>query len=216
MSCVSAPVRTIAALALLSSCALMPAGCRAKGQWTAEDELRARVQELESQLATVTAERDESRVKLAELERVRLSGSTDVPADVLAAMPRCAGIEIDRLTGPSSRSASEPAVDVYLRPYDGRQRFVQVAGRVTIRVDRVPVTTAPGLQPAALGQANLDPAALREAYRASPMGTHYSVRVPVAPGGLAPGAQLAITVEFFDALTGQVHTASRLIPLGEH
>jgi hypothetical protein len=210
---------------LLISLALCLQGCTAKGTYTEADELREKIIALEKDLSKASAERDEARAKLAEAERVRLAGSADLPADVLAALPRCAGIALDGLTG-LSRDAK--AVDVYIKPFDGRQRFVQIVGTLTVRADLIPPATAengaqrapgakpgnspPSAPPLSLGTVTLTPTDLREAYRSSPLGTHYTVRVPVS-AAVPPGATLAVTAEFLDALSGQAHRASSVAPI---
>lgn len=202
---------------LLASIALCLHGCSAKGTYTEADELRERIIALEKDLSKTTAERDEARAKLAEAERVRLAGSDDLPADVLAAMPRCAGISFDGLTGLARDGAS---VDVYVKPFDGRQRFVQIVGTLTVRADLIPPPTTDAAKsasdaPAAatpLGVVTLSPVELRDAYRSSPLGTHYSVRLPIS-AAVPPGGSLAITAEFLDPLSGQAHRASTITPI---
>lgn len=183
------------------------AGCRAKGRWSEADELRSQLDAANSRLAAVTAERDEARAKLAEAERVRLGGA-DLARDAAESLPRCAGVEIDRLTGLDRTGAY---VDIYLKPFDGRRRFIQIVGSVNVRIDSLPPAASPPDAPRTLASAVFGPADLREAYRSSMMGTHYTLRLPLAqqPG---KGERLAVTVEFLDALTGAIHRAERVIP----
>lgn len=212
--------------------AALLAGCRAKGAWTEADDLRAKVLELETALSRTSAERDEARATLAEIERARVAGSGNLSADVLAALPRCAGITIDRLSGlgvgpdggrasgadkrsdgASADASNTPlVVNVYIRPYDGVERFVQVVGRLRVRVDGLPPASAVGdAPPVALGSVDLGPAELREAYRSSPLGTHYTIVVPLSTAPAAR-ASLAISAEFSDALSGRVHATSLVVP----
>lgn len=186
--------------------------CRAKGTWSEADELRQRLEEARRELASVRAERDEALATLAEAERVRLATGGELSAEVAAALPRCAGVEIDRLSGPTP---AFDAVEVYVRPFDGRRRFVQVVGRLRVRADAVPSAwSESAMPPRMLGQAELGPGELREAYRSSVMGTHYAVRVPVEAGAWPTEGSVAVSVELLDALSGRVHRAESLIGVG--
>ncbi len=186
------------------------AGCRAKGEWSENDDLRSRIIELEGRLADTTRERDEARAKLAEAERVRLTGG-ELAADAADALPRCAGIEIDRFSGVSGLDR----LDVYVRPIDGRGRFVQIVGTVNIRADVLPAPgSAPDVQPRRIASTTVAPAELREAYRSTVLGTHYTIALAVDPAGITSGDRVALSVEFLDALTGQAFRAERIVPAG--
>lgn len=201
------------AWSLLLAAAVL-AGCRAKGTFTEADELRRQLDEARSQIAVISAERDEARSKLAEMDRVRLA-TGDLAADAFAALPRCAGIEIDFLSGLRSEFAADGGfdiADISIVPFDGRRRFVQVVGTIRASVDLLPEPGA-AADPARRGSVTLGPADLREAYRAGLTGTHYTLRVPLSPP-LSPGPGSAVvTVEFLDALSGSVHRASRSLAL---
>ncbi|MBL0921863.1 MAG: hypothetical protein IBJ10_07015, partial [Phycisphaerales bacterium] len=112
--------------------AMLLAGCRAKGKdfENENDALRRRVVELENDLAASRAASNEMAAKYEEMKR---ASADQAGQEVIDALPRCAGVAIDRFSGLASTvSGSVPdAIDVYIRPYDGRRRFVQVAGSLT-------------------------------------------------------------------------------------
>lgn len=190
------------------------AGCSARGTWTEADELREKLLRSETELASARAERDEARAKLAEIERVRLSGSGDLAADAVAALPRCAGIEIDSRSG---LSRDHRSIEVWVRPFDGQRRFLQVVGTMRLRADYLPApsenSAAAPSEPRRLASAEFGPAQVRDAYRSSFMGTHYAYVIPLeAPADAGPGA-IALSAEWLDALSGQVHKASSLVSM---
>ncbi len=161
-------------------------------------------------MARLAAERDELAAKLAEIERVRLNGG-EVAADVLAALPRCASVSIGSLSGlvDADGVPGYDAVDITFVPRDGKERFVQVAGRLFVRADVIPPPSSGGEGgPVTLAAGSLEPSELREAYRSSFMGTHYAVRLPISSPNRPLEGTLALSIEFHDGLAGRVLTAS--------
>lgn len=208
------------ALPLIAAAAL--AGCTAKGTWSESDALREQLAEAQRQVTALTAERDEARAKLAEADRVRLS-TGELSADAAAALPRVAAIGIDRLSGLTDSDPTDgrpfDAIEVYLKPTDGRERFVQIVGRVNVRADLIPgAGSAAGEGPVTISSATFDASQLREAYRSTFLSTHYTLRMPIANTTTTDltdltGTNVAISVEFLDALTGRVHRAERMLPV---
>lgn len=198
----------LAALPLLSACS-------AKGQWTDADDLRLKLEESQTQLRATEAERDEARAKLAEIERARLLGAPqDVSRDVIEALPRCAAIELDRFSGPAAPTGDTPprfkAAEVYLRTLDGRRRFTQVSATLRVRVDYLPEPGAGA--PVQVASAELSPLELRDAYRSSPLGTHYFARLPLTRE-VGPGGSLAFSVQLLDGVSGSVFEATLTQPV---
>lgn len=207
-------------LILILGVASALAGCRAKGAWSESDDLRVQLAEAEGRVAALTLERDEARAKLLEAERVRMS-TGDLSAEAAAALPRVAAIEIDRLSGLTDSDPADTrpfdAIEVYLKPTDGRERFVQIVGSVSVRADLIPrAGSASGEPPVTISSATLDPAHLREAYRSTFLSTHYTLRM-LLDDATTPNmgsGNIALSVEFLDALTGRVHRAERMVPIG--
>ena len=204
----------------IACAALVVAGCGSatiggkKGFSTANDDLRRRVAELEDEKRLVAAQRDELAAKLAEESRVRQGL---VGADVLAAIPRCAGVDLDSLSGFDPLDPAEPLKGfvAYVEPYDGQRRFVQIVGTLRAQVVELSMK-ADSSEPHTLASVTLTPSQLREAYRAGLGGTHYEVHLPLAQAASTElrGKPLLLRLQFEDALTGEIREAS--MNLGEH
>lgn len=209
------PARSLVVAACAALVVLAAAGCRAKPKNfdNENDSLRRQVGQLESEVARLSAERNEA-IAQREIALQQLSAATGEPAAaVVRSMPASAGIRIGRLTGGVAEADPErvDAVEVYIRPHDGRQRFVQVAGTMTVEVVQLAEPGAAMAMPALVGKVTLTPEQLREAYRSSVMGTHYAVRVPLDPPiNKAVMGRFAITVLLEDAVSGQRHVATEV------
>lgn len=226
--------------AVVAACAFGLGACRAKPKNfdNENDALRRRVMELERENARILAERNELQAAVNELTRTLEAATGEASADVIASVPRCAGIKLDMLSGLVDKDGVQgaEAADVYIRPFDGRQRFVQVAGTLTVEIlhlpdlnksggDRASDSDRPDPSTVDAGDANvtrlgivtLGPRELREAYRSSPLGTHYSVRVELSPkneiltGGIAGAGLVLARAQFTDAVTGLTHHASKYL-----
>lgn len=203
---------------------VMASGCSGPKDFDNEnDALRREREELFDEVRRLEAELGEANSKIDELSAV-LAGTGEGPtAEVLGALPRCAGIEIDRLSGVSQADAEmgeRGVVRVYVRPFDGRQRFVQVAGRMIVEARLIPLARedsgrgAPEAAGVLLGRVDLGPEALRESYRSGVTGTHYSVEVvPDWDVRVLDGA-VVISAVFLDAVTGRRHEAWRVVRTG--
>ncbi|MBL8746137.1 MAG: hypothetical protein JNK58_07255 [Phycisphaerae bacterium] len=190
-------------------------GCTAKGRWSETDALREQLADAERRITTLTAERDEARAIIAEADRVRL-GTGELSAEAAAALPRVATLTIDPLSGLTDANPDDStpfdAVEVYLKPADGRGRFVQIVGSVSVRADLLPRTgMSNDASPRTLASATFGPAELREAYRSTFLSTHYTLRMPLPDTRDLAANNLAISVEFLDALSGRVHRAERVL-----
>ena len=197
----------------------MLAGCRTGGESTG-DVLRRQNLELQAQVAQLQKDANELRAKIAELAGA--SGSKS--AEVTEATPRVASIEIDFLSGPTQDSSAPPRSDrnrevaIYIKPLDGRGRFIQATGTLTVEVSRLVSLSASdhaaGDAPARLlASKSLDPIQLRDAYRAGFTGTYYVVTLPVPASDLQPPGQILLRARFSDAITGASFDASRIVGL---
>lgn len=215
---------------LAAACAL--GSCRAGGKHFDSNVARLleENQRLERELARTKAQRDELQSKLD-------AGPVKLEPKALAALPVCAGIEIDSLSGftppddpkrqqdASASCPAGPGAVVYVFPFDGRRRFVQIVGTLSAEAAWLPAmpepkadqAAAPAPQPAprTLARVTLTPEQLREAYRSGALGTNYTLRLPFEnpPAELMkdpPRGALVLRVEFTDAITGRTHRAERI------
>ncbi len=187
-------------------CLSVVSGCRVGGYSKPErenDTLRARVKDLGEQLALARAERDELRVKL----RHTIEGTSGAEAaEIAAATPRIVALEIDPFSGyvPADVKQAATGVVAYVRTLDGRRRFMQGVGTLTIEVWSGSAASGTGGEP--LSRITLTPLQLREAYRSSLMGTHYAVEL-LLPGPMARGAGTldahVLRATYTDAITGE-------------
>lgn len=211
--------------ALMSACLLALApGCIAGGSKSASqanDELRRRVMALEDQKKTLEQTNAELLAKVTELSKDR---GQALPADVLAAMPRCASISIsDMGTWLDPADIAKPATSVHVSvsALDGRGRSMQGVGTLRVEILVLPAgatmvndagerAVKEGASPARTAKAELGPAALREAYREGLFGASYVVDLPIEP--LAErNAVVLVRASFADAVTGATHEATRLV-----
>lgn len=205
--------------AFLAALAFFLVGCRTGGE-SAGDVLRKQNLELQAQVAQLQKDASELRAKIAELSGA--SGAKSV--QVTEATPRVASIEIDFLSGPTQDSSAPPRSDrdrvvaIYIKPLDGRGRFIQATGTLTVEVSRL-VSLNPSVQgvgdaPARLlASQSLDPLQLRDAYRAGFTGTYYVVELPVPASDLQPPGQILLRARFSDGITGASFDASRIVGL---
>lgn len=186
------------------------AGCRAKAKNfdNENDALRREVLELRTRNQRLEGEVGELRAKLSEAANVQRA-ATGAGADVVAALPRCASIEIVARSGWSRDGAG---VEVLVETLDARRRFVQVAGTLTVDVTRLPAASAGGSAKAeTVGSVTLSPADLREAYRSTFMGTHYVVVVPVGAGVKDSAGTVVLRAVLADGVTGASHENTRVL-----
>lgn len=182
----------VAATAPLASCqgrALVP---------NVADGLRAEVVER-------TRERDEARAKVAELEtkitELTLARDAKIDPEAAEAMPALAGVALSGLSTARLVDPNKATLALVIEPLDGLGRFLQVTG--TLRATAA--VLIPGREPLAAGKATIGPKALREAYRSTPFGTHYTIEIPLTWDGTDPARAVSIAAEFTDALTGKAY-----------
>lgn len=201
---------------LLVAAAFSLAGCTVGGSRSASAEndlLRRERLELKQELDRLQRDNADLKAKLAAASGPRPAG---LDAEALAALPVCASIEIDGLSGWTPVSPAEPArgVAVYVRPLDARARFVQAVGVIEVEAISVPSMSMGG-QPRRVAGAVLGPPMVREAYRSGFMGTNYTIDLVFdAPIDRTadPGASLLLRARYIDALTGRSHETERTLP----
>ncbi len=175
-------------------------GCRA-GRPTPADSLRQENAALRERVALLEAEGSELRSKL--LQQAQAQG---LSPEVTEATPTVAGIEIDSLSGVL---ALEPAsvvrkIAVYIKPFDGRRRFTQAVGDLTVEVRDAGSGRL-------IATRSLSPREVREAYRSQFSGTYYVVEFSVGANEVGPPRTLEMKIAFVDRTTGRTHEAIRTV-----
>ena len=199
LSVVSPVFARLAPAAACIAALLWLGGCTIGGSSTASaqnDELRRKVAEQQRQIESLAAARDELNAKLESRAR---DGVVD--PEVAAATPAVSALEIDSLSTLLPLDAKGPAtaLRVHVRTLDGRRRFTQAVGVLTVELkDGAGATLANG---------RVGPVALRDAYRSSVTGTHYTIDTPLPSP--SQGKTFMLTLIFEDALTGRRLEASR-------
>ena len=185
----------------------VPAGCAGRALVPNEADT------LREQLARRTGERDAALAKVSELDAklLRLSAeqATKIDPEVAQALPALARLEISDLSTARLTSQNTANLAVVIEPTDALGRFLQVTG--TVRVTAAAVVA--GDPPLAAGTLTLGPAALRERYRSSMMGTHYTLEFPIEWTGDKPASAISVVCEFKDGLTGRTYGTAATLPV---
>lgn len=180
--------------------ATVPAtGCRGRALApNVADGLRAEVVER-------TRERDEARAKVAELEtklsELTLARDARIDPEAAEALPALAGVALSGLSTARLVDPNRASLALVIEPRDGSGRFLQITG--TLRATAA--VLIPGREPIAAGKATLGPKALRETYRSTPFGTHYTIDIPLVWEGSDAARAVSIAAEFTDAVTGRAY-----------
>ncbi|MCI0674491.1 MAG: hypothetical protein L0Y42_01810 [Phycisphaerales bacterium] len=176
----------------------------------ANNELRMKNVELQSQVDDLSRRNKELQI---ELERSSAVPST-LPEDIRANTPHVTAIKIDGISHvrDSDNDGRPDRLVIYLQPTDGRGRFTQLVGSVSVNAALVP---ADG-EAQTVGRVTLNPAEVRDAYRSTITGIHYTIEVPIQLPDLPAGKgdqKLVASVAYDDGATGQRLTAERAINL---
>ena len=189
--------RPVAAVVL----ALTLAGCSSgKRIARTNDALRQERELLREQVESLRAQVAELKTKVSELNAAR---ETPIPDDVLAALPRVAGIMLNRFSTIWTEDDSSEA-RFFVVPRDGRERFIQAVGSLELRVVAIGRS---GEEPRVLAERVVSPTELRDAYAGGLTGPAYVFHLPLdAP----PDSSAVLRAVFHDAITGATFTAESL------
>jgi len=205
------PIYAILPRLLVTSCLVAVAtvtGCRAGGEDLVVVNNQLREQNMNLRDRVTALERRNAELELATKKKASQPG--ELPAEIQANLPRITAISLNRLSGIAD-SAGGPVVRAYVKPTDGRGRFTQMTGTLTLSFVRV---TA-GEDAETVLERAFSPAEVREAYRSSFMGTHYTFELPIAqPIGLSDASWL-IVATFDDAVTGETLRAEQALKPAE-
>jgi hypothetical protein len=196
------------------------------------DAARARVSELESEVAGLSARlsakdatqtpaeqggaEGQSAAQLAEIAALR--------AEAAAATPALASIAISSLSNAKVTSAAvgtsggngagtgspprEGLLTLIVVPSDGLGRFIQIAGWLDVSA----TVLIPGAPPATALATRVGPNALRGCYRSGFLGTHYTVEQPIRWTGDGAPRAVSVAIEFVDPATGRRFPATATVP----
>ncbi len=196
------------------------------------DAARARVSELESEVAGLTARLSAKDAALTPAEQGNGGGQTaaqlaeiaSLRAEAAAATPALASIAISSLSNAkvtsaavetgagtgagTSTSAGEGLVTLIVVPSDGLGRFIQIAGWLELSA----TVLVPGAAPAPALATRVGPNALRSCYRSGFLGTHYTVEQPIRWTGEGAPRAVSVAIEFVDPATGRRFPATATVP----
>jgi len=179
---------------------------------TDNDGLRREVQGLREQVSALEAQRNELQQQLAAATKpVAEAGSVD--AQVAEATPQLVSLTLEvgshylsKVTGSGSPTCE---AIVYLKPTDGRGRFLQIVGSARASAFQL---HADG-RVVSLGTAQWNPIEVRDAWRDGIFGAHYTLRLPLAAEGWnCGGGPVTVRVEFISQPDGRTLSAQREMP----
>ena len=181
---------------------VLAAGCAGRGISPEQaDQMRRQIQSLEEENRQLLAQRDELRLQLESHAWQDQSSVTELSPEAIEAIPQVVSLRVGRLSHLEDRSGDgrPDLARVYVQPQDGRGRFVQLVGEMTIRL-----TLLDASEPVReLGSLRLGPAELRERYRSGVLGTHYSVECDLQWPQQPTNNQCTVIAQFIDARTGR-------------
>lgn len=167
----------------------------------ANDALRFERETQRERIAALESENAELKSKNSELNARLESPLTE---DVLAAMPRVAGVTLQRASAIEIEGADTRAVFL-LTTQDGQGRFVQAVGSVELRAVEI---GEQGEDAEVLGERVVTPTELRDSYASGFGGPSYLLRVPL---NRAPTTGVALRAILRDSVTGSTHEAERIV-----
>jgi hypothetical protein len=196
------------------------------------DAARARVSELESEVAGLTARLSAKDAARTPAEQGNGGGQTaaqlaeiaSLRAEAAAATPALASIAISSLSNAkvtsaavgtgagtgagTSTTAGEGLLTLIVVPSDGLGRFIQIAGWLDLSA----TVLVPGAAPAPALATRVGPNALRSCYRSGFLGTHYTVEQPIRWTGEGAPRAVSVAIEFVDPATGRRFPATATVP----
>jgi len=190
-------------------------GCRSPQFATEGDVLRERVLELETQVQRLQQRNAELRGELRQA-RTMVELPEFLPEDIREFIPHVASISLGRLSHARDRTDDGHAdvLVLYIHPVDGRGRITQMVGHLMVNAVVIPASG----EAIPIGELQLSPGELRDAYRSSVTGTHYTVELPVQVGdgvdrAWLDGESATVRVTYVSGITSQRHTAERTVAM---
>jgi len=203
-------VQIAAALSSVGLSLIALGGCAANRVSSENDRLRA-------ENAQLRDERDTLVLRVSELESAMRAVSTPPGATAPQSLfvPHVAALTLDRRAYAEDHDGDGRGdlLVLALKPVDGRGRFLQLAGPLSLQL----VVVTAGAAPREFGALTMTGEAVQSAYRESMMGTHYTLAVPVVLESSTDGEpwpeSALVHVEYEDVRTGAHLTLDETIPL---
>jgi len=187
--------------------AVLTAGCGSFKKVSQEnDRLRALVMELQDENRALAGRAGELEGQVQ-----RLTRDLPIPQEVRDATPHVTDISIGSVSHAvdTDGDGRPDTLVVYVEPTDGRGRFVQLVGALSVHAATLP---ADG-DAITLGRVTLGPRELRDAYRSTFLGTHYTIDVPITIAAGATQTECTVQVEFVDGHDGRSVTGQLPVDL---
>ncbi len=190
---------------------LVSIGCQSDYR-TVNDELRAQLMELEREVIRLVRENQELQGQVR-----RATATEALPEGAAAQIPQVAELVFARFSHARDTTGDglPDELRIYLHTLDGRGKFVQATGELTL--DALLLPTDPSVEPIPIGHVSLDAQSLRESLRSGFTGMHYTVRVPLtlpddASDFTSSGpVRMFVRAALIDVVTGLQHTADRTL-----
>ncbi len=162
--------------------------------------------ELEQQNRDLT-----NRTAELEAQRLRAGNDSGVAQDVRDATPHVAAISIDAISHVLDKDGDgrPETLVLYVTPSDGLGRFVQMVGDLSVHTAVLPTDS----DAVSIGRIRLGPSELRDAYRSTFLGTHYTITMPISIPGEPHPTECTVKAEFLDGYDGRRVTDQREIKL---
>ncbi|MEM9084026.1 MAG: hypothetical protein AAGB34_10565 [Planctomycetota bacterium] len=141
-------------------------GCTANFE-NENDRLRSELLTAEGRIGELEGELSELRSQFKIVSHAGEGGS--LTAEEIEATPRVVGLEISRFS-----KIEDGVATIWIVPRDGRGRFVQMVGELTVSM----IEMSDGRH-RELGVKQLSASEVRDAYRSGFAGTHYFIEFPV-------------------------------------
>jgi hypothetical protein len=181
---------------------LLGSGCDARSR-RASARLRTENASLHTQIGSLEARQRELEASL----QVADTGSPS-PADALAEMPQVATLAVSSMSGFEPGDTEDTMVlEVHVRATDGRQRPIQLVGPLEAQVLR-PV---PAESPQLVADIQLDPKAVRDAWRSSMFGATYLIPISLDAADVPTDTPLLVHIFHDDVRTGRRLEASGVV-----
>ncbi len=170
------------------------------------DRLRTQVMELQQQNRDLT-----NRTAELDAQLLRAGDTGGVAQEVLNATPHVAAISIDAISHALDQNGDgrPDTLVLYVTPSDGLGRFVQMVGDLSVHTAMLP----PDSDAVSIGRIRLGPRELRNAYRSTFLGTHYTITMPISVSDSPLPTECTVKAEFLDGYDGRRVTDQREIKL---